>query len=940
VSVYAQEGSKSGGSVYAQRGTSGGSVYANRGGGKAPPKKGGGGGFWHGVERYSGVELAGHLAKDVGATAVGVGPGLYHVGRATGSDLVHHSMLSFAANLARGDVKAALDDVNPLTGQLGKKFLIPQGKQYKAYYGHDVLGHIYQHPLQPILDALTVASLGVGGAARAAKVVAPESKLAGLTERGTLETRSPRQAVTGKGPTQVDLTSTKPFVKLREKGIERYRRAQLTQTRPGGVLGRGGEFKQYGKGIQRRANVAAQGRLTPFGDYTKLTKGLSEKEWTALHIRAMDIHPADLRVLWRGKHNEAIANDPVVNRLVESPSNKMARAEPALRALSKEGERLLQRHGSLGDVEHRPGLTKTQAAEELGRPVKTITGDPYYFPHTVEPVPTRTPLANVGGGKAVPRRLGTTKRNLGILALQGKMHLRSDVLGPEFLRRVKYVKYDEVHNALVRGAVRLTKDEIQQRGGIPKGWEYIREKASTRVPFSLRREEATGTPLEQLMPKPEDLRGTPLEQGFTTSDIGQAHAPGGVYHIVPKATSKAATGEFTRSSTPLYYFNKYPMRFWRSAVLGLRVGFLTNNLVGNSIMYGVKTGGKGAIRDLFGAILESHGRDTALKILNSSATPPELRADLYREFFPEQTQGTFGRTQSPATSLAHVQGRRVAEAGRTVAGAIPRATSKLAEEYPRRALIRNTIRKSPEFRSVYRSMPKQTRSFEAAARQILEGKGGPAYQRYVSQQVNRALGDYLNLNSFERNVARNALPFYSWYRAIVTATAHLATDTPLRAQILGQIGQIGKQWSDERLGKVPSFLEGAIPLGQGPQGTTRALGTQGLNPYASLEQLRRGATGDFSSLGINPFPVAILQAYAAEAAKQHTPYPKVSLQDLVREAGTGMAGNLPLVSLLKPRPPSKLYPTRGRRTQLFGYLGAPVKEYNPAVARQQAAQGR
>jgi len=367
-------------------------------------------------------------------------------------------------------------------------------------------------------------------------------------------------------------------------------------------------------------------------------------------------------------------------------------------------------------------------------------------------------------------------------------------------------------------------------------------------------------------------------------------------------------------------------------VLGLRVGFLTNNLVGNSVMYAVKTGGNGALRHLFMAIREAHGNDVARKVLDSSATPPKLRADLTKEFFPEQVSGTFGRTQSPSTSQFHTAGQGISEAYRKVTSPIPRLTSKVAEEYPRRALVRYYIQNSPEFRQVYRALPKQTRTFESAARQILEGKGGPAYQRYISKQVNQALGDYLHLGPAERNVLRNILPFYSWYKAIATTTYHLAVDTPLRANILGQLGQIGKQQADSQ---VPSFLRGAIGLGAGPQGTQRVLSTQGMNPYATLEQLRRGVTGDYTALGLNPFiegPAQYLQRRG---------YGNISPAALIASPLVDLLRNLPPSQLAFPPGPSKLYPTRkGRKTQILSNLGVPIKAYDPTVAAQQAAAGR
>src|SRR4029077_1433748 len=130
--------------------------------------------------------------------------------------------------------------------------------------------------------------------------------------------------------------------------------------------------------------------------------------------------------------------------------------------------------------------------------------------------------------------------------------------------------------------------------------------------------------------------------------------------------------EFTRSSNFVHHWVNNPLKIWRALVLGTRVGFLTNNLVGNSLMYAVKTGGQGALRDLFGAVMETHGRETALKLLKNQATPPGLRNDLYKEFFPEQIGGTFGRTQSPSTSPLHAAGGKAAEGFRAATGAIPR----------------------------------------------------------------------------------------------------------------------------------------------------------------------------------------------------------------------------------------------------------------------------
>src|SRR3954463_8250147 len=100
-------------------------------------------------------------------------------------------------------------------------------------------------------------------------------------------------------------------------------------------------------------------------------------------------------------------------------------------------------------------------------------------------------------------------------------------------------------------------------------------------------------------------------------------------------------------------------------------------------------------------------------------------------------------------------------------------TQAVADRTLRRALVETMIRKSPEFKKVYRSMPRQTRDFETAAAKILRGEGGHAYQRMITERVNNVLGDYLNMSPFERNVLRGMFPFFGWYKAITRISAHL-----------------------------------------------------------------------------------------------------------------------------------------------------------------------
>jgi hypothetical protein len=1085
----------------------GGGGYAGRRATPVPRSKGkkkSGGGFLHDLERYSGAEFVANAAKDVGGLAVGIGPGLYKAGKTTVVD-------PWKGLLTGHNTFDPKSKQQKQIGKLGKEVV----QSYKDYYGHDLAHHLYTHPVQGVLDALSIFDAGAGVLAKTGKL----GKLDNL-ERVTKTTRSPRNVIEGKGPVQETLSSTKPIVKAREaasRAAKTKASAAIAKAAPKLGLeerpayaqeGLKPEYKQYGQTVQSEATRTALERLGSYEPYAKAWRKLSKPEEIAANIRSFDVHPDDLAELWQGTENAELLT-PKVRDLILTPSKRMTAAETEARALSEKGADLLKLDDTVRDA--RPDLVRRQASEVLGRDLEPLHGDPYYMPHVLEPGPIKDPLRAGGGGRGAQRKLGTEKRNQGKLLLAGKLHLRGDILGPEFMRRVTKLKYEEIHDALVRGGVRMTGRELDElfNGKAPKGYEFILKKPSQRLPLGARLESAKqllhgtlgklstdekslnarladldktyealvkklipevspyggkASKAEQLrrnqmnakgrvatprtralkaekkalrsdprfwenkgkarqrsawglkedrrldreigasydrpggrvksvseeefalaeeklhevldsgqggpafdairktiaerdairgymnakaehdlfgedvmgsIPDLEELSKSLYGEGFTTSDRNVAKVTGDHYHLVPSGLAKAATGEFTRSGALTRTLVTKPLSVWRAAVLGLRPGFLVNNLVGNSLMYAIKTGGQGALRDLFGVLVEMHGPQVAEKILRNPATPPGLKPvleDFYKRNFPEQLRGTFGRTQSPSTSAAHETGRKISEGYRKVTGVIPKATSVVAEELPRRALLRNAIRKSPEFKETWRSLPKETRSFEEAAQKVLDGAGRP-YQRMISKQVDDALGNYLQMSPFERNILRNTFPFYSWYRAIARVTFHLAADTPLRANILGKLGQIGTQARDD---EVPDYLRGAIGIGKGPMNTERVLSTGGLNPWYTLEQLRRSGT-DIGEAGINPFALAAFEAYA-----NLRPYPggPVSPAALAEGALGSIARNLPLSRLIMPKGPSLMYPTRGRRTETLNWLGVPLKEYDRRRALVLARQER
>lgn len=291
------------------------------------------------------------------------------------------------------------------------------------------------------------------------------------------------------------------------------------------------------------------------------------------------------------------------------------------------------------------------------------------------------------------------------------------------------------------------------------------------------------------------------------------------------------------------------------------------------------------------------------------------------ELLPEQAGGTFIGTQAPNVR----GGRALRKAGLGLASA-----DKAVEGGLRRAAVNVELRRDPAVKARLAAMPREARSFREAARQALTDEKVAAR---VSENVNKALGDFLSLGPAEKRYVRAVFPFYAWYKAITQIVVRLPLDSPVRAAILVKLGEVGKE---TEFGPVPSYLEGAIGLGG-----DRILKTQGANPFATVPQLGRAAAVPFfpgqptNQLAgtLNPFVQLVGgSVFGRDKTKR----------GLLADFASGLATDLPQVTLARDAisgpAPSKLYKPSAT-DDLLAYLGAGVKTINRKRAAELAAQG-
>lgn len=867
----------------------------------------------------------GNLAGDVKDTAVGLPVGLYETGKALGQDI-------------------AFDVAHPLGAKKGERpnHLAKVGrgvaKSYAQTYGPLTRGdvrafaqNLYEHPVGPLLDAATVATLGGAGVAKAgelaasAGIVSKESRLANLGRAESLTLRSPRRLATGEGPTLTGRPlSRNPVVRGRQKTVDRALK-QLPAKTP--VVG---EHARYGRELQRGPRLDVLRLQHRTDRYQRAVDRLTPEELAALHLISRGVHPDDYAgLLRRQKGNPTmlkVLKNPRVRNLVEQPTNKLRKTHAEAVKLS----------GELAQLKIDAGLLEPGAAAErldLHRYLVRVFGEQwprelplerFYTPDVPAPVKIGD-VSRAKGGVGVPRTPGSARKNEGILFSSGRLDLTHDLLGPEYRRTLRYRLYDRLHSGLVEAAVTVPRGEP-----LPEGWRFLRRSAGERIHAIERTSGSREQALRELVPDEHDLSTSELGRGFATSDPAEALTdPNGNRFIVPDRLADAVGGEFTRPGKVARGLLSVT-NLWRIPVLGYRLGFLTNNVVGNHLLYLLHNANPSGVRAYLHALSGELGPERFRRLMRR----PELRDAIGREFlqehFPEQTE-TFGSTQRVGDVQrlrSRPRLRRAANAAKQ--GVVP-ATQAVAEGMLRRANVEAVLRRSPEVRAVARELSEQTPKLERLAKTALERN--PELQRRVSQEVNDTLGDYLSLSPFERTYVRAAIPFYAWYRAIATISAKLVLDHPARANVLYRLGQIGQEAGLENTygQPFPSYLQGAVPVGPAKDGTAPVLTTGGLNPFATVPQLGEAAgylagvggdEGRFQALGmLNPLVAALVDERRGRAG--------------IPGALESIGAQLPQARVLTAGP-TRLYPKRSRRSELLASAGVPIKQVSLAEARRRA----
>lgn len=473
-------------------------------------------------------------------------------------------------------------------------------------------------------------------------------------------------------------------------------------------------------------------------------------------------------------------------------------------------------------------------------------------------------------------------------------------------------------------------------------------------------------------PKAKALMDEFRSRTVTDNEAERLVLPGGEGLIVPKKLVDSMAKEHANAKIAGAAVFERTMSVWRTVLLGYSPRFFVNNFVGNHFLYALNFGGYYGIRAYIDELRKKDAprakallSEMASKDFDTNNPDVPWAAAMVEHFFAEQMGGFADQNLDwykafqgalPEGSKRTKWAKRM---HRARFGLLPVAAN-WTEYNLRRAGIITQLRKSPEVRAQMAKMKGETEVFERAATIALNEN--PQLVKQIAQEIDDSLGNYSEMSPFERTVLRNAMPFYSWYRAITTIALRLPQRHPMRALFVAHLGMIGYEmqrdehegWASYLLGNIdlPDWLPEIVPGWDPAEGRTPQLATSGLNPFATIDQLiSAGQSFGFlpggeglekaQGLGItNPFLQAFYEGLSGKKVLTGAP---VDMGPLGERAGVfGYLLEKPFLSLPQIEAARRagredtgetLYDPGGERAGL-NLFGLPVRATNPERAEE------
>lgn len=357
--------------------------------------------------------------------------------------------------------------------------------------------------------------------------------------------------------------------------------------------------------------------------------------------------------------------------------------------------------------------------------------------------------------------------------------------------------------------------------------------------------------------------------------------------MIPRPYWDRLAGDIRESNALVRALIDRPLDVFRTLVLFSRPAYYANNIVGQHLLLAVRDPGflPTYIRHVSGRNLEGARNLWAAVAKEPASTKQAWDAVLER----------------------HGGALHGASAGQVETSGFGAMTQRMALSGRRRQQVIAAMLRSPrtanELGAVLSDdIPRQVRFIrlmqphvDAAKRAGFEGDDAaiamklldedPVLAERVTEQTLFDLVDYRGMSPFEKRVIRRIIPFYGWMRGLTVWAAELGYNSPAHLLALMAISDVGQDVNAEWNARTPSWMAGAVMVGDEKDGMQRVVNTQPVNPLGTLADVAMLARGAFAddptkSLAaptafgqINPYAQTVLAAAFNQGKELGTPFP-------------------------------------------------------------------
>ena len=533
----------------------------------------------------------------------------------------------------------------------------------------------------------------------------------------------------------------------------------------------------------------------------------------------------------------------------------------------------------------------------------------------------------------------------------GIIDLTGDPIGPAFFRAAKHDMQTNLH----RWAMEIGR-KVPIGRSLPPGYEWVKRYRGQRIPPTLSTQAEHMAATNPFSPLTHEEFDQLTGRNLTDKEI-QTTEDGRYWVAVPTQVADQFRAQFDSGKTLGWKLARNITNVWRALLLRTRIPWLESNVVGNTLLAAVKYSGVEGLQSFLGMVANLAGPRKVAQLLGMDVTRKVLTDEDFRTLGLTSAlrHSTAVGSQLPSERLlAGGSLRRGALGGLAPAGTVlrrgvrgtynllPRA-DRWYEQFLRKGGVMTTLREQPEVRAIYDAQ-KGKKSWRAA---MLQGVSeNPELSRLAIQEMQHGLGNFITMSPFERNQLRQLVPFYGWLREITRIAARTIVDTPGRANVLYQLGQIGAAQSPSN---VPSYLLGGIPVhvpsflgGTDVPGQQSVINTLPMNPYWTPVQIAQA----LEALG-HPGSDPNVRNVASQLSPLLSPFFSLNRKQKIGNwtvplglAPAQIVTDLPEYRAAFPTK-STLYPTRGLWDRWFQtFLGNPVRTYDTTDAATRGAAGQ